>query len=364
MYSLINPPFMGSRVSPILPMYEYAMNGLRQEVNKVKDYYSQNLFVVDNTHILKRILIDLLHYIKIPPEKMTQAVRSDKLRLYRAYGINSSLYNGGISNGGNIYNRKCPEIYIEMENDFNATLCYKNYQRLKPLRILSHPFSDLNLNFPKGNYVSEEYGYTTIAIDIALLAVQFKAWHDKERYVKEEDLHLPIQHFIVKYVLTNLMDTHVDVCIFNRFSNMLRNKEVPYVSYTLPYTVADFAPKIDHAHKLLIEFFKKSPSSYLQRLNSIPSLEYGSYYRAVNFPDTAVTRNIRWALVLAKLDMLETMLDMDELCGNVTIAQAQRELLARDLRIALNDKSLVMFIPEVDMNRIKAVYGRVSREKP
>ena len=362
MYSIINPPFMGSRTPPVMPLYEYIVKGLNTELTRIKDYYRQNLWVVNNTHILRKILVDIENKIALSPEALVRSVRSDTLRYCRAYGINSPIFNAGIQNDGNFYNKKNPEVFLNAEYDFDVENCYKEYKNLKPVRVVSHEFSDLNLYLPSGKYISDECGLCVFTIDLALLALQYKAWTDKERYPEGKDYALPMHNFIHSYVLTNMLDSHVDVAIFNRFRYLAQEKPIPKPTQSLPFYIADYSEKVDWCHRKLLEVFDKQPNDYLQRLNALPSVTYGTYYRSVAIPDMAPTRNIKWALLLAKINSVELMLDIDDKTDSQSIAMVQREALARDLRVTISDKSLLMYLPQAVMVRVKSIYDRVIRE--
>lgn len=362
MLNIFNPPFIGSRTPVVLPMYSYVIGCLKRELEKVNRYYTENVYIVQNTHRLVKLIIDLQTIIQSSPENVVRIVRNESDRLCRAYGITSPVVNGGISTAGEMYNKNCPEVFISVEYEFDTKQCYQNYKTLKPVRVLSHDFTDLEFGLANGKYSSTERGPAVFSIDLALFALQYKAWYDNERYVKETNTYLPTHYFVVKYILNNLVTTHVDIAIFNRLNAILHNKFIPAGSSKHSFLVADHSAKLDQTHKLLIERFTGTQSDYTQRLESIPSLDYGSYLRSVNIPDMAPTRQVTWALVLARLNTIEYLLGVDRIASGQAINQFDREVIARELRVLRSDRALSMYLPPATMDRINTIYSTVSRQ--
>lgn len=362
MLNLFNPPFMGGRTPPILPMYDYIIKTMNREMDRVKNYYRENIYVLENSHRLIRLLIDLQTYMTLSPESLVRTIRNETPRLCRAYDINSPIVHSGIQTIGEIYKRNCAEVFISVEYDFDVKKCIDNFQQLQPIHVLTHDFTDLGMGLANGKYNSEEFGTSVFSIDLALLALQFKVWWEKERYVKETDTYLPTHYFAHKYPIVNMLGTHTDVCIFNRMVSLARGITPPNGRNHHSFLVADISDKIDGTHEKLLERFKSTPMDYLQRLNAIPSLQYGSYYRSVNHPELAPTRNVRWAMVLSRLNAVEFLLTMDEASNSEHMNLYERTVIATELRIMRNDRTITAYLPSTTVNRLERVYQSVSRE--
>lgn len=362
MLNIFNPPFMGGRTPPVLPMYDYVVRTMNREMSRVKDYYRENNFSLENTHRIIKLLIDLQSYMDCSPETLVRAVRIDLPRLCRAYGITSALGNGGIQTRGEMFKQNCADVFISVEYDFDVKKCYTYFQQLQPIKVLSHDFTDIGFGLANGKYNSQEYGTCVFSIDITMLALQFKAWWDKERYIKEQDINLPTHIFAQRYPIVNILGTHTDIAIFNRLISLLKGKEIPNSRNQHSFMVADVSPQLDKTHLQLIDKLKATKTDYLQRLNAIPSLQFGSYFRSTNHPDLAVTRNNRWAMTLARLNTVEFLLEVDRVSNSEATNMYERELMARELRIMFNDRSLTPYLPTVTVDRITRVYSEVSRE--
>ena len=339
------------------------MGYINTEYKKVKLFYQSNFIVSPSNHNLMKLLHDLVPFLKFSPEVLVQQVRLSTPRLERAHKLNSSIIYSGPVDTGFIYNRHCPEVYISTQLDFDVATCMKNWQRLKPFRPVCHPFTDLTFPLLNGQVISPATkGVCVFTIDLALLALQFKGWWEVERFNKEENLHLPITRFLSKYVLLNALDIHTDIAIFNRLHLLALGKRPEIAKNTHSFLVLDNGDRLDKIHLELLSRFDKQPMSYVQKLESIPSLEYPSFWRSIGFPDSAPTRQIKWALVLSKLSILEFLLVLDNKQGQSFINQYEREIIARELKLIINDRGLLMGLDQETQTRILTIYNTVSRE--
>lgn len=353
---------MGGRTPPILPMYDYIIKTMNREMDRVKKFYQENIYTLDNSHRLIRLLIDLQSYMSLNPESLVRTIRTETPRLCRAYNINSPLVHAGIQTMGEMYKRNCAEVFISVEYDFDVKKCMEGFRFLQPIHVITHDFTDLGMGLANGKYNSEEHGTAVFTIDLAMLALQFKMWWELERYVKETDTYLPTHYFAHKYPIVNLLGSHNDVCIFNRIVALSNGIKPPAGRSHHSFLIADISAQLDNTHERLLERFQSTPMDYLQRLNAIPSLQYGSYYRSTNHPDVSPTRNINWALVLARLNSVEFLLNLDNASNAEHMNQYERTVIAIGLRAMRNDRSLLAYLPPATVNRFEKVYSIVNRE--
>lgn len=364
MFSLFNPPFTSDRNKIVLPLFDYLDQQTKHEVKKVVQHYRENVIPVKGDHRLVKLLNELKSYMSLSPETLVSVMRANSNRLCGAYNFVSPTINGKINNQGDMYNRNNPELFIYVEYPFDVKKCMDHYKELKPVRVISHDFSDFGYGLANGQYLSAESGLSIFTIDLALLALQYQQWYHKERYVKERDYHHPTTVFISRYILTGLLSTHMDNVLFNRFMNRLTNKQNAPTKASYPFMLVNYGDRYDNQFDLLIEQFKTRSTEWSQRLNTLPSLEYGHYFRSISFPDAAPTRQIRWAMVLSKLKVIEFLLLTDQFAQNESISLNDRESIARELRILLNDRSFELTVPSNTLLRIHRVFDIVNKQQP
>lgn len=360
MYNVINPPFMGIRTPASLPIYEYAIRNIKKELTRITNYYRNSIFVIPNTHFLRRLVNDLERFMSLNPTTIKDAVRESTIDLCKSYNITSPLNNGGIISNGVFYNRNNPEAYLNIENDFNADLVYKNYKDVKAIRVLQHGFTDLAFTIPNGNYGCQQKDICVFGIDIAMLAVQYKGWVDQEQYSENIETNLPLHDFIHKYVLVNMISTHMDVSIFNRMRFYIETGEFPAKQNNHNFSIVDFAPKIDEGHKRLYDLLKTSLTDWQYRMDSLPSVDYGSYRRSQSIPDVAPNTYVKWLLVLSKINTLDYLMSLDKLGNNREHNIGNRRSLKLDFEIMMRERSIQVNVPTSTLGLIKSIYGELK----
>lgn len=364
MLNLFNPPFNnGSRTKIVLPLFDYLIKQTKHETTKVFDYYQDNFNVVESNTRLVKFLLEIQSLMDLKPETLVSVIRNNAPRYCSAYNLSSPYMNSKIQTLGEFYNRNNPEIIINVEYPFNVKRCVENYKNVKPFRVVSHEFSDFSYGIANGRYLSHEAGLCIFTLDLALLALQYQQWYHLERFVKERNLYLPTTHFVVKYVLSNMLTTHMDTVIFNRLINQLSDRPNATPKQNNSIMLVDYGQRFDDAFEQLIDRMKRQPTDWEQRLHSIPSLDYGSYYHSVTFPDCAPTRQVRWALVLSKLKLIEFLILTDRFDNNPAVNLFERDTIARELRVMRNDRTFELFIPTLTRNRIETIYQQVNRQQ-
>lgn len=365
MINIFNLPFAGGRTPVVLPMYDYIISRMKEQHNRVKSFYRENVFAVDNSHILVKVLTEMNRYMELTPDQVVHQVEANTSALERAFSFNSPVVDGGYRNDGSLYNRHVPEVWISVDHDFDVDRCVANWRELQPIRCLNHEFTDLTMGIPNGKYINDNNAIVVVAVDLPMLALQYKCWTDEVRFNPETGLYRPLHEFIYQYPLTALTATQTDIAIFNRLHNTLKGVKNNTSRDRHSFLVVDYALRIDDLNERLLDTFKRRPLDWKAILNSIPSITYGSYYRSTSYPDMAATRQVKWALVMARLKMVEFLLDLDDITKtNAAINLEMRDIISRELRATLSDKSMQLFPSAEITKRINSVYARVNRETP
>ena len=364
MFNLFNPPFESLRTPIDLPLFTYLNKQTSLEIDKVTDYYNTNIYNANVGIRLMKILTEFKQYIHLAPPTLFNYIRNNTSRICMAYNIVSPTNNGSIAVMGELYNRNIAELFVSVEYPVDVNKSIAAFDHLKPLRVLSHDFSDFSYGLIDGRYQCQEKGLAIFSIDLALLAIQYQHWFNNHRHVKSRDYYLPTTHFIAKYLWTGVLPSHMDNVLFNRLINRIKNKPNQISRNSQSFYLTDFSTRYDEGLRQLVDRWKAVPSDWLTRLNSIPSIKYGSYWQSIAIPDVAPTRQIKWALVLSKLKVLEFLLLTDQFTNNTGMNSTDRNYLEREIRLLNNDKSLEMFLPESLMQRIRWVYAQVNTQQP
>lgn len=364
MFNLFNPPFRSLRTPISLPLFDYLTKQTAMEVDKVVEYYGRNVYNADVSTRLFKILTELKQYVHLDPATLFRLIRRETTRMCMAYNIVSPTSEGSVVSMGEMYNRNIAELFISVEYPIDVDKALKTITHMKPVRVISHDFSDFSYGLADGRYVCQEKGLAVFTIDLAVLALQYQHWWNNQRFVKDRNYYLPTSHFIARYIWTGLLVTHMDCVVFNRLVNHIKNNPNQVSRNSQSFYLTDYGDRFAYGFEQLTNQWKKVPSDWLTRLNSIPSIAYGSYWQSIAMPDVAPTRQVKWALVLAKLKTLEFLLLTDQYHGNSGMNSSDRRSLEMDIRLVFNDKALEMYLPESLIKRVKWVYDQINLQQP
>lgn len=362
MFTLFNPPYTRFREPIIIPLYAYYINQTNLEVNKLRKFYDENVYTAKSTDRWLKFLITIETYINLSPSKLVSVIRENSPRLNNQFGLVSPLNTSKIQSPGTMYNRNIPELFLSVEYPIDADKAVSNYKRLEPIKVVSHDFSDFSYGICNGNYASGEKGLAIFTVDLAILALQFQQWCIHERLNKVTNANRQTTEFIAKYLWPSIVTSHIDNVLFNRLVNQLDDKPNAPSNNQHSFYLADFGNGFDQQNATFIDTLKRKPMGWMERLQSLPSIRASNYYESMLFPDMAPTRQVRWAMVLSKLKMVEFVLKTDQFAQNKALSLADRTTIQRELRILLNDRSFEIVVPEEYMNRIHWCYDQVNKE--
>lgn len=274
----------------------------QREVLRVIDYYSRSVSAVFNDHILNRILVsscppvgyDLQKFLSA--SKIRSPIIADNFQLTFAgnYGkIHKGLFYGGAM-----------EIILLDEDDFDADEAYANWRDVEAVKVLTHPFTDFKLIPPMGQKYTEQEGLMVVlSINISKLHVQFKAWVDSRRLIPPEDrIGLGPEHFIKMHVLPNILRSHVEFILYNRLKDLFYTLPNYSSIGRTPYNVIDYSNIADDICSEYLKKFKDSPTSYATFFQNIPGIFNENIRESLMMPDDAKTKQVWWALFLARLE--------------------------------------------------------------
>ena len=129
-----------------------------------------------------------------------------------------------------------------------------------------------------------------------------------------------------RYVLPNMLYSHIDICIVNRFYNLVYNRSnVDQEISKHPMVVIDYSRRVDNVLKQLIKYLDNKTLTYTGYLKLIPSIYNEDAQEALLVPDHVKTRQNWWAFYLSRLDIMKMLIDLGDQQG---IAR-NGELIAR-----------------------------------
>lgn len=344
MYRLFKELPPTDRGTQIVPEFVYVRGSYQRELAKVVNYYQQFTRWTENQHILIKMLTAMNVSFKREYLQYTDLAGEQMFRLSTGLRITSPLEHGKIFTNGYFYNDKCQEVLIIHRNRFDLQDGITNWRDLRPVRILRHPFTDLSLGLPNGKYKSNEHGIVVVEINAAMLALQFRRWYEEEKGTYGEVDTRTIHMFISMYPMVNALYSHLDLCYFNRMNAIMHGEPVEGFNNPHPFGIVDYTGRVDNAIKQTLEVQERRPLTFDHILCNIPMISSPTLFETMQLPDTVVTRQIKWALIVSRIPVIRFLVKLNHETDN----EKNRWYLSQ-LRIALkemrNDRILQSGLP-------------------
>jgi hypothetical protein len=328
-----------------VPDWNYLKAGFQASLDIVTAYYRTYSGRVDASHFLIKLIYGVGVPRALPLDRFYAMASAKALGVAMANRMTSPISKGQLFDGV-FYGKGVREVLIGHDDDFDFQDAARNWQALQPIKVLSHPKSDLGLNIPDGTGDGLEEGVAVISINIPMLALQYRQWAAQEwqKAVDEGDSPKGITHFIYSYPLTNMLYSHLDVTIFNRLYNLLNNIPLASINKRHSFFLTDYDNKLNVVQKKQLDILRAGQRSFEGMLRTIPMVSVDNLSQLAALPDVAPTRQVIWALALARLEMLSFLFKVTEQSPR-TRSSAEVNRIVRNFQLYRTDKALQSSLP-------------------
>lgn len=326
--------------------WHYAKEGLRHNLKKVVEFYQSHSMAVESDHFLVRLLQSVTTPKMLKLDRYYAIVDALSLNLGMALKMTSSISKGHVFKG--VFYAGSTEVLIADNAEFDLEAAARDWQHVQAIRVLRHPRSDLGLNLPDGKKTGTEEGFAIIAINIPMLAVQYRAFRLREDAyaLSTGEPGRTIQQFVHMYVLPNMLYSHLDYVMFNRIYNLESGRPLGESIKPHPFYITDFAQKLNAVHGTIITNLKAVGQDFTGVLRSVPAVTKESLDDALSIPEMAPTRQVVWALALSRFPAIDLMLDLTE-GGNQGGAQTRNQQQLNTLMQAIRNYRTGAFFSSV-----------------
>lgn len=272
-----------------------------EDINRIVDYYRRNNFTVKTHHLLCRLIQTMgvpLHY---PLDRYYEAAVARHLFIANTYRMTSAIQAGDLHKG--VFYHGSPEIHLAYHEEVRPSEAVKNWREIQAVKILTSPISNLSYMLPTGLEHNSERGLAVIGFDIPKLMLQFRCfWEEQIAKQAAGESVLTVAHFVMKYVLPNMLYSQTDQAILNRLINFETGAPMGSSLKKHPFHIVDIAPLLDKGLEELNQRFSTLRMDYRVFLNQIPSVFSEKPW---SMPDIAETRQVWWALFTARFKLIE-----------------------------------------------------------
>ncbi len=344
MFNLFSKPSDTDRGSISIPGLRVPREGVLSNIARVKEYYRENNFGTKSNHLLIRILQTLHVSLNQDVNKYHDLVTDQSYTLGAHFNLVSPMCKGGIQPISSFYGKKVDEIIISVNNLVDPVEAANNWRELEPIRVLYHPFTDLCCYLPNNLSYTDDAGIAIIALDIPLLALQYRQWRLEQMRTRPE-AQQSMRQFLYQYPLCNMLESHMDVAFFNRLDALL-NDSIPEIKRRRhPLALPDYTAKMDDCLVDTLAILIKKRTTYQNMAEQIPMICRPSLLDVLIFPDVLINRQDNWALLLAQLPYLGLLVEL----GRLTKSSANKQeynIIKRQFIRAKQDKILEVGLPE------------------
>ena len=327
------------------PEMNYISRTYQRELDNIQDYYHNRVYTVKSNHILANLLTDLNVPMQYGLEQYLSVAEAKATYVAKASQLTSEVDHGKIHHGC-FYGGNVDEIIMVNTDPFDFVEAEKYWKNVVAVEVLLHPKSDLQMLLPNGKYTMVGEGLAVISINIPLLALQWRCFNQAQaiRYAAGDGL-LGVGHFIHMYVLPNMLGSHLDIAILNRMMNLFYGAPMGAALIRHAFPVVDYSRRVDNVLNDAIDMIQKKSLRYRWMLQNIPTAIYEDMQEVLLLPDWAPTRQIHWAVMLSRLNIMKFLVDLG---GERSKQENRLELntLQRELRYLKHDSVYESVLPK------------------
>lgn len=358
MYQLlgITPRVPGSTLRN--PMWNYVRDRMGQNLAVLQDYYNNHDHRVDSGHFLTKIInffsVGSYHDLS----DFYQMVSIDALRIAHSLQMTSSLAFGKIFPGV-FFGPGIQEILIATDTPFNYRHAYANWKSLRPINVVSHPFSDLTCPVPIGNNYTKIRDVAVIEVNIPMLMIQYKAFRDYERNVSTPGSERSIVNFLASYALPGMIYSYADHSVFNRLVNLINDRPNIPVSFNHPMSLVSIDNHMDVLQREIARAISERKYLIAEMLSTVQLITLPSANELAILPETTANRQTDWAKYVARIKFIELIVEIATRTGGKQ-NRTDIQKIAREIRYARISSLLTNSMPRDISSSIIARYDAVA----
>lgn len=291
------------------------MNGLRLSLKRAIGYRRANPVHLKTNHVLVKLLESLNVGYRDNPSVYVAKVQDACTKIAVSLGWCTELSYGRLNAQSEFYGPGIQDIIIADDEYFDAEQAVHNWMELQPIRVLTHPLTDLWCHVPDGRNHWVETGIAVIVVNIPMLALQWQLWKNKERSQSTEGSR-STNLFLQEVPLPNMLHSHLDVAVANRFMKWLSTEAMPKTRNRHPFFMQDWERSTDRLADQVMDSLLSNKLTFDRILFHIPLPSGNSLQKTVRLPQKYYLQQMQWAILLSRLELIAFVLQLDKISGS------------------------------------------------
>ncbi len=309
-------------------------------LQNVMKYWERSSFRPNNTHLLIQILRALDHSLETPLLNVLSNLDARSEPISKHFQLVSA---------GNFGKPQKNVFYSSQFNDVSeyivsVELCdidpfdtENSWRHVSPFQVLYHPASDFKWLLPAGQTYSGLKGYSVVAVDVKLLALQFNLYKKEQYAIHREKAILTPESFLITEAIPKIYPSHIDQAVWNYGVDDFNMKEPFVCKEWLPLATPDLTLNVKKMTKNTVSRIADTRRYYVQTLESLPALFNDNAHEALKLPYIPHTRQSNWIRILSRWKHIEFLLQLQGRKGFDANSSYISEL-KNVLRVFLNEK--------------------------
>lgn len=308
MYDLFNSSYRGSgKTYPIIKLRTNRAV-IQREIARVCAFYRARPVDSDEQHVITQLINVLNVSLKRDDTSTIQACVDRTPEVAKILGLVHPYNNRPTERRGVFYNDRVREIIILDETTpVSPDVIKQQWPVINPIRILTHPFNDINFHLCNGKYPVSKGGFAVFVVNVPLLILQYRYWANNQQ--KKGLSEIRPSRYVGQCIIPNMLSAHMDVSYINRAMDTYKGRMVPVMARCHPVSVVDITRHVDESIESQLKILDLEVLDIHNFYSSFPAIMRANWLATIQVPDIAPNQNVRWAMVLSVLTYVNFMVD-------------------------------------------------------
>lgn len=308
MYDLFNSNYRGSgKTYPIIKLRTNRAV-IQREIARVCSFYRARPVSSKEDHVIAKLINVLNVSVKRGDMETIQACIDRTPQVAKILGFVHPYNNRPLEMRGEFYNDHTREIIILDESTpINLEVVKRQWPVINPIKILTHPFNDINFHLCNGKYPVSKDGFAVLVVNVPLLILQYRYWVNDQ--LSKGLSEIRPSRYVGQCLVPNMMSAHMDIAYINRAMDTYRGKLVPVMKRCHPVSIVDITNHVDESIDSQVKILNIEVLDIHNFYSSFPALVRENWLASIQVPDIAPNQNVRWAMVLSVLRYIDFMVD-------------------------------------------------------
>lgn len=343
MHTLFNDTHLTAGTVTTPASFKMTRRRVRKNLIDIIKHNRKQSYAVRSNHLLVRLIHTMNLDVDLPLFEYHRMAENRADRVATAHRLTHTKHRGDVKTDDVFYGKGTDEVVIAVNENIDLLSIEHTWRSLQPVKILAHPYNDLSLIPLDGSREGKFNAFAVIQIDIVALVMQYRMWVMDQLNRGKAIIRTPMQ-FVNQFPLTNALASHFDVAMQNRLMSLFLGEATEKFENPWPIYIRDLTQEVDDYLFDRIRYLKRRSMMYADILKAVPIAVKDDLWALNQLPKIPATRQITWALNMARAPILRFLTQLDYSVGGQRNFQDTNRI-ARSLRNMEYDREMMVALP-------------------